>query len=180
MKKLYAILFSTAALVLAVDQATKHWALQTLVTEGNSRPFLSWFDFTLVHNHGVAFGMFRNLPDGGRVWMLNILSLSILAFLWWGIVRKFEENDGLGPLWTGLVLGGAIGNFIDRTRFGYVVDFIDWHYPSASNKCIYLFDSLGDSRCHWPVFNVADSAIVCAMGLAFLHSYLTEKSRATN
>ena len=177
MSKVYAILFCVAAFVLAVDQGTKVMALDALVSEGNSLPVWSWFNWTLVHNHGVAFGMFRNLPEAGRVWILNLLSISILIFLWRSIVRKFKPNEVLGPLWTGMVFGGALGNFIDRTRFGFVVDFIDWFYPSASNSCIPLFDSLGDGRCHWPVFNIADSAIVCAMGLAIVHTYLSEKTR---
>jgi signal peptidase II len=178
MNRIYAILLSVAALVLAADQGTKALALSDLVNEGNSRNLFSWFSWTLVHNHGVAFGMFRNLPDGGRVWMLNLLTLTIVFLLWRNIVRTFQESDRLGPLWTGMVLGGAMGNFIDRTRLGYVIDFIDWAYPSASGKCIPLFDAMGDNKCHWPVFNVADSAIVCAMVIAFIHSYRIEKQRA--
>jgi signal peptidase II len=124
--------------------------------------------------------MFRNINDSIRGAFFVLLPLSVLALLWWTYVRKFGSNETLGPAAMGLVLGGAVGNLIDRLRFGYVIDFIDWSYPSSSGSCLpqFHFDM---SRCHWPVFNIADSAITGAMILlivyAFLHSREEKKER---
>ena len=72
----------------------------------------------------------------------------------------------------GLVFGGAVGNMIDRVRFGYVIDFIDWFYPSSSGSCIPLFYPMSQTgSCHWPVFNIADTAISIAMGLLIVYSF---------
>jgi signal peptidase II len=75
----------------------------------------------------------------------------------------------------GLVFGGAIGNLIDRIRFGYVIDFIDWFYPSANGQCIPLFYYQPGSGCHWPVFNIADSAISIAVVLLMIDSFVNSK-----
>lgn len=175
MSRIYAIILSWGAAVIALDQWTKQLALETFAQEGDSRPFVNGWQFTLVHNHGAAFGMFRGLPDSIRTLFFVLLPVSILALLWWFYIRKFDPRERLGPCAMGLVFGGAIGNLIDRIRHGYVIDFIDWFY-SSKGECLPQFHKFTADTCHWPVFNVADTAISIAMALLILHSFRKEKA----
>lgn len=170
MSRVYAIILSWGAVILALDQWTKELALRALGHEGDSIPFLGWWNFTLVHNHGAAFGMFRDLPETIRQAFFILMPLSILTLLWWLYVKRFKPTENLGPLSMGLVLGGAIGNLVDRLHFGYVIDFVDWFYPS-SGSCLPQFHHFTPATCHWPVFNVADSAIFVAMVLLVAQSF---------
>ncbi len=175
MDRVYAIIASFAAAVLAVDQWTKNLTLKNFFQEGQSESILSWFNITLVYNHGVAFGLFRGLPDGIRVAFLLVLPAVVLTSLWFFMVRKFTKDDVLQSIAVGLVVGGAIGNVIDRVRLGYVVDMVDWHYPMLGNSCLPLFYPMSQGRCHWPVFNIADSAICVAIVLLLIDSYRSSK-----
>ena len=183
MSRVYSIILSLAALVLALDQWTKQSALTALGREGDSIPVLSWFHFTLVHNHAAAFGVFHGIPEGLRVGFLMLLPLAVLTLLWWFFVRKMSPVETLAPVTMGLVVGGAIGNLIDRICFGFVIDFIDWFYPSKGS-CLPLFfpgSTNGlEGSCHWPVFNVADSAISIAMVLLVITSFLDSKNTKTS
>lgn len=129
-----------AGLVLVLDQATKYWVARTvpLDTGFAVAPFLN-----LVHvrNPGAAFGLLAGLGD--RYLMLG-LTLAALAALFFLVFRVAPRNRWTG-LSAGFVLGGAVGNLIDRVRFGQVTDFLDFHL----------------SGYHWPVFNLADSALTC-------------------
>lgn len=167
---------SLAAFIVALDQATKNLALEVFTREGESRPFLSWFNFTLVYNYGAAFGIMRDLPPGIRTVFFISLPIIVIALLWWTYVRKFKPQEILGPVAMGLVIGGAIGNLIDRIRYGYVVDFIDWFYPSSSGKCLPAFYPFTTDTCHWPVFNVADAAINVAIVLLIVSSLRGDKA----
>jgi signal peptidase II len=162
MARIYAIILCFGALVIALDQWTKHLILQQFTQVGQTQEILSWFSYTLVHNRGAAFGMLRNLPDSIRQGFFLLLPLAVLGLFWWTMVRNFKPNETLGPVAMGLVFGGAIGNFIDRVAHGHVIDFIDWHYPT-SGSCLPLFYPVdGSGACHWPVFNIADAAITMA------------------
>jgi signal peptidase II len=175
MSRIYAIILSLGIFVMSVDQWTKHKALEVLQTEGQSEPFWSWWQFTLVHNYGAAFGMMKSVPESIRTGFFLLMPLTILVILWWSYVRMFKKEERLGPIAIGLVFGGALGNMVDRINYGYVIDFIDWFYPS-SGKCIPLFFPMHpENTCHWPVFNIADSAITLAMVLLIIHSFLQNK-----
>lgn len=126
-----------------------------------------------MHNYGAAFGMLRNLPDSIRTGFFLLLPIAVLVLLWFSYVRHFKIGDLLGPVAMGLILGGALGNVIDRLKHGYVIDFIDWHYPSTG-KCLPLFFKMSPDACHWPVFNFADSAISAAMVLLVIYSWRVE------
>jgi signal peptidase II len=143
-----------ALAVLALDQATKWLALETLFDRGPVAvtPF---FNLVLVWNRGVSFGMFA----GSGAWLLTLLAAGIGAFL---VVWLYRETRAFTRIALWLVLAGAVGNVIDRLRFGAVVDFLDFH-------------SFGY---HWPAFNVADSAIVVGAGLILLDSLVL--SQRTN
>jgi signal peptidase II len=177
MSRVYALILSFGAVIIALDQWTKQLALDRFTYEGETQSFLGWWNFTLVHNHGAAFGMLRNLPDSVRVGFFVLLPIIVLALLWRFYVRNFRSTERLGPIAMGLVLGGALGNLIDRLRHGYVIDFIDWFYTSTGS-CLPQFHKFTPETCHWPVFNVADSAITVAMVLLILHSFRHDPTAA--
>jgi len=129
-----------ALVVVVVDQVTKAIASSAL-TLHLPLPLLPVLNLTLAHNRGVAFSLFDDGGELGR-WFLALFALAVtVALLLW--LRRIAATARWEGWAVALILGGAAGNLIDRVRFGYVVDFIDFH--------------LGDA--HWPAFNVADSTI---------------------
>jgi signal peptidase II len=138
-----------SALVLAADQASKAWVLRSLpeytpvpVIEG----FWNWYR---TYNTGAAFSLLAD-AGGWQKWLFAGLALAISALMTW-MLACTRRNDYRQALPLALIIGGALGNVIDRFVHGHVVDFIQWH--------------LGQH--YWPAFNVADSAVVAgAVGLA--------------
>jgi signal peptidase II len=131
-----------AATIVALDQVTKALALLGLVP-GIPVPLIDGLlALTLVLNPGLAFGLLAGLPPRWR-WLIVALSLAALLVLVRVAVRLLTPGAPLDRLAVSLMFGGAVGNLIDRARFGAVVDFIDVYYRDW----------------HWPAFNVADSAI---------------------
>lgn len=133
----------------AVDQATKVWALGALwppYSEGIT--VLPVLNLRLGFNTGVTFGMFAD-SAAGAAWVLVLVTLAITAFLLRWLWRTASRLEALA---LGLVIGGALGNAVDRLRIGAVVDFLDAHYAGW----------------HWPTFNMADVAIVCGVALLIL------------
>jgi signal peptidase II len=126
--------------VVVLDQLTKWYATQQL-TLGVPVPVLPVFDLTLLHNTGAAFSFLAG-EAGWQRWFFTVLALGVSGLIVAWLYKLPREQR-----WTGaalaLVLGGALGNVIDRIRLGYVVDFIHLHYENW----------------YWPAFNVADSAI---------------------
>lgn len=170
MTRVYSILGVVACLILGLDQWTKQIALELLRFEGDTKGFLSWWSWTLVYNRAAAFGIFSSLPfvetEAVRIGFLLAVPIVVLGMLWYFYIRKISNVENYRPAVMGLVVGGAIGNLIDRVRFGYVVDFVDWFYPLSGQKCLPLFFLGSDTQtCHWPVFNVADAAISVALVL---------------
>ena len=144
-----------SALVLALDQGTKQAAMRLLV-ERQVEGVLPGFNLTLVFNPGAAFS-FLGDAGGWQRWFLSLVGLGVSAVL---VVllrnpRRLSKRLAAG---YALLLGGALGNVIDRLRLGAVVDFLDLYY----------------GRYHWPAFNVADSAICAGAFLLVLHA-LAEK-----
>lgn len=129
---------AVAAAVVLADQIIKWWAVGVLGDEPYGIEILSFFNLVLVWNKGISFGIF----GGGSLppWLLAAIALAVtLALAIW--LRKAETR--LLALAIGLVIGGALGNVIDRFRFGAVADFLDFHWGAY----------------HWPAFNLADAAI---------------------
>ena len=149
--------YGFALLIVVVDQMTKAWVLNDLGLrfEGQSHPIWApLFNITLVHNEGVSFGLFG---DGSARWMLSVFSVAVAGVLgWWAL--KADRRLLVSAI--GLIMGGAIGNVIDRIRFGFVVDFLDFS---------------GTGFFPW-VFNVADSAITVGVILLILDSILSERA----
>ncbi|HEX2800576.1 MAG TPA: signal peptidase II [Phenylobacterium sp.] len=144
-----------AAAVVVLDQAVKHWILDTLhLPELASVPVVGPLKLTMVWNEGVSFGLFQAGHDVVR-WGLAAFSI-VVALVLAGWVRRTER--ALFALAIGLVMGGAVGNVIDRIRFGAVVDFVD----------------VTALRFPW-VFNVADSAISVGIGVLLLDMLLQDR-----
>ena len=135
--------------VVIVDQSTKLAAVEVL-DPASSLELTSTLDFVLAYNTGAAFSILST-AGGWQRWLFIGLALVICAFIihW---LRDLPRNARWTPLALSLVLGGAVGNVIDRVRIGAVVDFIDFH--------------VGDW--HWPAFNMADSAICVGAALLVL------------
>jgi signal peptidase II len=147
-----------AGAVVAFDQLTKLVALDRLPL-GASMPVIDGFlSLTLVLNPGLAFGLLGTIPTAWR-WVVAALSLVALAVLARVALRVLPTGGWLGRLSIGLIFGGAVGNLIDRARFGAVVDFVDVHWRGW----------------HWPAFNVADSAITVGVTLLALR-LMSERS----
>ncbi len=131
------------ALVLVVaDQVTKAWVLAAL-TPYEPIAVTPFFNLVLVHNTGAAFSLLAD-AGGWQRWFFVVLTVVIAAVVTVWLVRSARHQRAT-PLALALVLGGAIGNLIDRLRFGHVIDFLDFHAGGW----------------HWPAFNLADSAITC-------------------
>jgi signal peptidase II len=145
-----------AVTLIALDQVTKMIAMHYLTFAQPVTVISGLFDFTLVYNTGAAFSAFAELKYTRILLMLVALCAVALA-LWLASGRVGQSKAARVAL--GLIVGGALGNLIDRIRWGKVVDFVDWH--------------IGDL--HWPVFNLADAGIT--VGAAYL-GWLILKGRA--
>jgi signal peptidase II len=150
--------FSIALLVFALDQLTK-WIVtgpMGMVFEGDQRVFLPIFNFTFIHNNGISLGLLNATNPVGR-WMLVALTTAIAigVAVWIG-----REKNRIDQAALGMVLGGALGNILDRTLHGYVVDFLDLHF--------------GEWR-PFLVFNVGDAAISIAVVILLLRAFLARK-----
>ena len=144
--------------VVVVDQWTKA-LVQEHISFGEIVPVIpGLFNLTLTFNRGVAFGVFSGLDDHMRLPLLAFTTgLAFIAVTYF--LMKDYRRDPYGQAALGLVLGGAIGNVIDRVRFDAVVDFLDFY--------------IGHS--HWPAFNVADSAICVGVTLLLIRHWVEHR-----
>lgn len=139
--------------MVALDQITK-WAVVNGIGLYETRPVIPGvFDLVHVYNTGAAFGMFRG-NNQFFTWLALVASVVILV-----LIAKGQFNTALLRAASGLLLGGIIGNLIDRLAYGYVVDFLSVHLGSYT----------------WPAFNVADSCICVAAALMIIQSFLPDK-----
>ncbi|MFA6357682.1 MAG: signal peptidase II [Candidatus Omnitrophota bacterium] len=129
------MIFIIVSSVIFLDQASKFLAIKFLQLNTPVVFIKNFLNFTLVHNRGAAFGFFQN-----QVFLFIIVSFLAIALIFYNL--KDKKNSTFFKLSLSLILGGAIGNLIDRLRFGFVIDFLDLRV--------------------WPVFNLADSAITIA------------------
>lgn len=147
-----------AGLAIVLDQLTKLAVLGAFVL-GESREVTSFFNLVLVYNRGAAFSFLAD-AGGWQKWFFLALALGISAWIV-GMLKR-HAGDRVLCLALSLILGGALGNVIDRVLYGAVVDFLDFHAAGW----------------HWPAFNVADSAI--SVGAALLIWEQLFLSRAKN
>lgn len=146
------------AITLVADQVSKQLLLGFLLKAGAIVTVIDgFFRLVIVWNRGVSFGLLggdQALPP----WVLSGVAIAVCIGLFLWLRRTDQRLTGWG---IGLVMGGAIGNVIDRARWGAVFDFADFHI----------------GQWHWPAFNVADAAIVVGVGLMLIDSLLGEKQR---
>jgi signal peptidase II len=141
---------SLAALVIALDQLSKWFVLTRLMSPPRVIEVTPFFNLVAGWNYGVSFGLF-NEPGEWNAAILTLVAVSVVGLLLWWLSRITRRRLTLA---IGLIIGGAIGNVIDRLRFGAVFDFLDVHVAGY----------------HWPAFNVADSAITIGVAVILLDS----------
>ena len=152
MKNKYLWISAIAGAVLVLDQLSKYLVMRNIPRFTFVRVIPGFFDLTNVRNPGAAFGILAGAGSGLRTAFFIVVSLAALAVIA-TLVRR--SADRLSLIAFALIGGGAVGNLVDRVRFGEVVDFIDWYVRSW----------------HWPTFNIADSAItvgVCLLAVDML------------
>ncbi len=143
-------------IIVILDFLSKSY-FETQYYLGESRPITSFFNLVLAHNTGAAFS-FLAAHDGWQRYFFILIAIVAVAFCLLYMKRHLEER--LLCLSLSMIMGGALGNVIDRIIYGYVVDFLDFHY-------MYW---------HWPAFNFADIAIVLGAGLMILESFTARRS----
>jgi signal peptidase II len=126
-------------------------------------PFLPFLDITHIRNPGAAFGIFSDLPEQARLILFAVVLITAVVVIFY-FLKKTGPQDGLLRFSLGLILGGAIGNSIDRFKLRYVTDFIDFHW-------------FGDPALHWPPFNIADSAITIGVILIIFDTFFTRRGK---
>jgi signal peptidase II len=146
-----------AVAVLVLDQLSKWWIMTVVMAPPKPVVLAPFFNIVLVFNRGVSFGMFGAAPHW-MPWLLLGFALAVAGGLGVWLMRARNRWLGAG---LGLVIGGAIGNAIDRVRLGAVVDFLDVHAAGY----------------HWPAFNVADSAITVGVLLLLFDSLKSNPAR---
>lgn len=150
-KKNLKTIFSTALAVTVLDQLTKYLVMRSLDLNQVVETVPGLFDLVYFKNPGAAFGIFN---DGGTMRTVFLIATSLVSLVVIGVLMK-QSKDALMTFGLSLIAGGAVGNLIDRARFGAVVDFLYFH--------------IGEY--YWPAFNVADSAITVGVALAIISYY---------
>lgn len=154
-----------SALVISMDAASK-WLASKFLVYGEPVELTGFFNLTLLHNHGAAFSFLAN-QDGWQRWGFAALAIGVsLGLLFW-LLRLAPGNTSRHSAWLkvalALIIGGALGNLVDRLSLGYVVDFLDFHWGGA----------------HWPAFNLADSAITIGVGLLIISELFFAPAKPT-
>lgn len=165
LRRLWLLLLLSTLILTAADQLTKRWAHAELrQSHGGSlsvaRSEKLAFSFTYVRNHGAAWGFLSDADESFRGPFFFLISLAAMGFILY-LFARLRPGQRLLASALALVLAGALGNFIDRIRFGYVIDFIDLRY----------------STFRWPTFNVADIAISIGVALLVVESILGGRRR---
>lgn len=168
MKKLYKYLLIIFGIIV-LDQIAKSVLLYLITgsvpVAGNAwsvvgYPYImahvtNWFNIVFTWNPGASFSLLRGVGEN-YPWLITVATGALIAFLFWFLAKRATQNEKL-PL--AFIIGGALGNLIDRIRFGAVVDFIDWHVGGW----------------HWPAFNIADMFIVIGVGLYIISLIFRKK-----
>lgn len=147
-----------AVLAIILDQWTKGIAVAHL-NYAEPIPVLPFLNWTLLHNYGAAFSFLSDAGGWQRYFFTSLAGIVSLVFIFW--LMRMPKTLKVLPLAIALILGGAVGNLIDRVVLGYVVDFIHVYYNNS----------------HFPAFNIADSAITLGTILLLIDSFFLEKKR---
>ncbi len=146
-----------AAIIAILDQLSK-WLIVKYVPLYSNINLLPFLDISHVRNTGAAFGLFSNLPEVVKLPFFALVLIAAVVIIFY-FLSKVEVHDKLLSYSLALILGGAIGNSIDRFRLRYVTDFIDFHW-------------FGNPELHWPPFNIADSAITIGVILILIATFI--------
>ena len=152
------------AAVAAMDQLIKVWVVRTMEL-GDAVPVLPMLTWVRWHNEGAAFSLLSD-GSGWQRWFFIVLAVGFVAFIVYELRRLPADQRLMGWVY-GLIVGGAVGNLIDRVLHGYVVDYVLLHYESY----------------YFPAFNVADTALSVGAGLwiwAMLAEYLRDRQRQSS
>jgi signal peptidase II len=152
MRKKYLLLICIAGALVVFDQLTKLYVHTRFALSESAMVIPGFFDITYVRNPGAAFGFLAQSHPQFREWFFLLLppiAMGVIVY----VLRGVSSSDRMQTLGLSMVFGGALGNYIDRVRFRYVIDFIDLHY---------------DNVYHWPAFNVADMAIVAGIAILLM------------
>jgi signal peptidase II len=149
----HGLLFSLA--ILIADQLTKWLVMEYVLPAGKAVTVTGFLNMVVVWNRGVSFGLFSH-DWPGAPWVLSALAVAIVVLLCLWLTRSQRRLTALS---LGAIIGGAIGNVVDRARFGAVYDFVDVHYAGW----------------HWPAFNLADSAITLGVVALLVDSLLFDR-----
>lgn len=149
--------FLVATVALLGDMVTKWFVAEVVMNPPRTIPVTAFFNLVLHYNRGVSFGFLSSGPvaEAGP-WVLIVLSAAIVAGLFVWLARTSDRWEG-GAL--GAIIGGAIGNILDRLSHGGVTDFLDFYVGSW----------------HWPAFNLADTFISCGVAVLLLRSFLSSR-----
>ena len=154
------VLAALAGSVIVIDQLSKLHIMETMRLHESIPIIPDLFSFTYIRNPGAAFGLLAGSSNAFRMVFFGLTSVFALVLLG-TILYRMPEREWMGRLSVSAILGGAIGNLIDRLRFGEVIDFLDVYIGSY----------------HWPAFNVADSAITVGVIFLVIH-FMFEKPDA--
>jgi len=142
---------------LIIDQVTKHWVAGTFDYR-ETLAVLPFFNLTYVHNPGAAFSFLADQGGWQRWFFTAIASIASIVFLVW--MAKTPKQQRLLSIAFALILSGAVGNLIDRALFGYVIDFLDFHWAGY----------------HFAAFNIADSVIFIGAALMIFESFTNQEA----
>jgi signal peptidase II len=145
------------AVSFSLDQLTKLTVLNFANTLGAGVKVFPFVNLVLGHNSGVSFGLLNSVPSWGLVLLSLLIIGCLVSWLW-------QSTSSLTVCALGLVIGGALGNLIDRLRHGAVTDFLDFHVGEY----------------HWPAFNMADTAIVCGVGIILVTTLFDQRKGEKN
>jgi len=154
------LFYTVIAVVVILDQLTKWWVVNGFVLYESKVIIAGFFNLTYITNTGAAFGILAGAQNWWRQAFFTVIGITAMGVILY-FYHKYGKNDKLYGLGLALVGGGAIGNLIDRTLQGSVVDFLDFHIGTH----------------HWPAFNVADSAIFVGVGILLVITYRMEKAQ---
>lgn len=145
-----------AIMYTALDQITKYWSSHHLYYQEKITIIPDWFDVTLVHNKGVAFSMFSEASNWINYVIFSLAMFICAYMLYYTFTNQFNPIQKVS---ASLVIGGAVGNIIDRCIHGYVIDFLFFHHNNFT----------------WPVFNLADSFITIGAVIFIFEGWIQQR-----
>ena len=147
--------YLTAIIVIIADQVTKFWVLKKIMLPPRIININEYFNLVLTWNNGISFGLFNNDSEINAL-VISLIAIVIIIFLIRLLSNAETKKLNIG---FGLIIGGAIGNIIDRALYGAVMDFLDVHIGAY----------------HWPAFNIADSSITIGAIILIADSLFSQK-----